>query len=73
MNVEVMGELKELIGAAEWMLAALPENLHEQYGGYKYGCTCPRCRLVTATQKAKAAAGIRQTASSSTGTMPFYK
>ena len=46
--------MKDLIKAAEGMLAALAETDHEKYGGYRYGCTCPRCKLVVETQKAKA-------------------
>jgi hypothetical protein len=45
--------MEELIKAAEGMLAALPESDHEKYGGYRYGCTCPRCRLVMAVSNAK--------------------
>lgn len=45
--------MEELIKAAEFMLAALPEGDHEKYGGYRFGCTCPRCRLVLAVSNAK--------------------
>jgi hypothetical protein len=40
--------VEELVKAAEFMLAALPEGVHEKFGGYRVGCTCPRCRLVRA-------------------------
>lgn len=45
--------MEELIKAAEYMLSALPEGDHEKYGGYRFGCTCPRCRLVSAVSSAK--------------------
>lgn len=45
--------MEELIKAAEYMLSALPEGIHEKYGGYRFGCTCPRCRLVLAVSKVK--------------------
>lgn len=45
--------MEDLIKAAELLLSALPEGIHEKYGGYKFGCTCPRCRLVLAVSKAK--------------------
>lgn len=46
--------MEDLIKAAKRMLAALPESDHEKYGGYRCGCSCPRCKLVVETQKAKA-------------------
>jgi hypothetical protein len=45
--------MKELIEAAEFLLSAMPEGDHEKYGGYRFGCTCPRCRLVLAVSAAK--------------------
>lgn len=45
--------MKELIEAAEFLLSALPEGDHEKHGGYRFGCTCPRCRLVLAVSEAK--------------------
>lgn len=49
--------MKELIKAAEGMLAALSETAHEKYGGYRVGCICPRCKLVVEMQMAKTAVG----------------
>jgi len=47
--------VRELLAAAKFMLAALPEGVHEKYldESLPCPCTCPRCRLKRAVRKSK--------------------